>query len=556
MRNFEKKVKSFSLKSSSNKSNLWWLYVLGEKSESLYHFEDLDFYFTGTSMRTIETAIMFIYIPASRLPEFDIVLVTAAEDFILRSLSPKINAMSNEWKNINKDAREKSEITAQETNAFCLRLIVRFPLTNGTWVNTKGCIKMIRALLLLVHTELGKLNGTAFKKQIKVYAKQQQIRRFLQEHKLCAFVADGSILPRENGTANPLKNALPFSSPDRLRVMIDFSDGSVLTGMAIKQGVTVITGGGYSGKSTLLDAIEMGIYNHIPGDGREFVITDESALKIYAEDGRPVHNLDISPFFQYLPNGIDITNFTSLHASGSVSQVANIIEAVYAGCKLLLIDEDRSATNFMIRDANIRKVVKREPIIPFTDRIRELYSEKSVSTVLVIGGSGEYLSYADTVILMEDYKASDITEDIKALELPKRSEQIPKAHWLAERYLIPKQTTQPFLFFRSVTSENQKKIILDDYSADITLLTSLVSDAQLNTLAFMMEQLLTDKEADHGTLPNIAGEIADTLYEVNIEELTLPNSFNAERSFEAIRPIDIFCCVSRMRGLQFKNRKE
>ena len=150
-----------------------------------------------------------------------------------------------------------------------------------------------------------------------------------------------------------------------------------------------------------MDAIATGVYNHVPGDGREYVITDSDALKIYAEDGRPVHSLDLSPFFRHLPNETDVKNFSTPHASGSVSQAANIIEAVCGGAKLLLIDEDKSATNFMIRDSNMRFVVKNEPIIPFTDRVRELYREKQISTILVIGGSSEYLAYADQVILLD-----------------------------------------------------------------------------------------------------------------------------------------------------------
>jgi len=262
-------------------------------------------------------------------------------------------------------------------------------------------------------------------------------------------VADGSILPCENDTAMPMKNATIFKSPESLRRTITFSDGSTIAGMAIPCGVTVITGGGYSGKSTLLDAIEMGIYNHIPNDGREFVITDDTALKIYAEDGRPVHSIDMSPFFKYLPGDVDVKSFSTLHASGSVSQTANIIEAVCAGSKLLLIDEDRSATNFMIRDSNMRKVVKKEPIIPFTDRVRELSRDKGVSTILVIGGSSEYLSYADTVILKDDYVARDITREVRTLsDLRAPVCEEMKAKWMDCRYLISKKTSQPFLYFK------------------------------------------------------------------------------------------------------------
>lgn len=207
----------------------------------------------------------------------------------------------------------------------------------------------------------------------------------------------------------------------------------------------------------------------------------------------------------------------------------------------------------MIRDKNMRKVVKKEPIIPFTDRVRELYTEKSVSTILVIGGSSEYIGYADKIILMDDYVAKEITY-VKAelnLSLP-QSEEV-SANWMEKRFLVPKKTNQPFLYFRSVASENAKKIILDDYSADITLLTALVSENQLNSLAFMMEQLLTDKEADRTELIKVTDEIASKMYLPDISDVIFSLSIKIERWFEAVRPIDIFCCANRMRGLQFKN---
>jgi predicted ABC-class ATPase len=267
-----------------------------------------------------------------------------------------------------------------------------------------------------------------------------------------------------------------------------------------------------------------------------------------------VQNFDMSPFFKYFPNNITTKAFSTQHASGSVSQAANIIEAVCGGSKLLLIDEDKSATNFMIRDKYMRRVVKKEPIIPLTDRVRELYTEKKISTILVIGGSSEYLGYADKIILMDDYITKEITDEVKnELRLYPSVSDESYADWMTARYLVPRKTTQPFLFFRSVSSENAKKIILDDFSADITLLTALVSESQLNALALMMEQLLTDKAADRAELNEIINEIADKMYTKDIGDCMLSFSFKLDRWFEAIRPIDIFCCVSRMRGLQFKN---
>jgi hypothetical protein len=205
-----------------------------------------------------------------------------------------------------------------------------------------------------------------------------------------------------------MRGALPFTSPPDDEVEI-----AGVRGMGIKRGVTVISGGGYSGKSTVLNAISAGIYNHALGDGRELCITNESAVTITAEDGRAVSSLNISPFIKWLPSG-DAKSFSTSHASGSTSQAANIIEAVESGAAVLLIDEDRSATNFMIRDSVMKALIKNEPITPFTDRVREL-AANGVSTVLVIGGSGEYLNVADKVYMMDEYVMSDVTGTAKEL---------------------------------------------------------------------------------------------------------------------------------------------
>jgi predicted ABC-class ATPase len=369
------------------------------------------------------------------------------------------------------------------------------------------------------------------------------------ENKYVSFVANGSILPRQNGTPAPKKNAVSFKSPPELEITVLLPGGAEISGMAIKKGVTVITGGGYSGKSTLLDAVEMGIYNHIPGDGREFVITELSAQKIYAEDGRPVINLDMSPFYKYFPGEDDTLNFSTHHASGSVSQAANIIEAVYAKSKLLLIDEDKSATNFMIRDKNMRVVVEKEPIIPFTDRIKELSEDKGVSTVLVIGGSSEYLSYADTVILMEDYTARDISSFVKTLNLAPRECAKAAASWTQKRSYVPIKTDKQFVFFRTVTAQNQKTIMLDEYSADITLLTSLVTDGQLNHLAAIMEKLLGNKNPENTDLMGFVNDVLNNNAAWQ-QDFVSSYNFKAERWFEDVRAIDVFCAISRLRGIE------
>ncbi len=247
----------------------------------------------------------------------------------------------------------------------------------------------------------------------------EALRSQLPNHNLMAFVADGAILPRRSGVDDrPLvEQAIPFNSPESLRVTLRCPHGGEITGMGIPKGITLIVGGGYHGKSTLLRAIEMGVYNHIPGDGRHQVVTDRLAVKVRAEDGRSIAGVNISPFIGSLPQGKSTQNFSTPNASGSTSQAANIIEAIEAGATALLVDEDTSATNFMIRDRRMQALIakEREPITPFIDKVTQLFTDYGISTVLVMGGSGDYFDVADTVIAMDEFCPQNVTERAKAI---------------------------------------------------------------------------------------------------------------------------------------------
>ena len=247
---------------------------------------------------------------------------------------------------------------------------------------------------------------------------QTAIRTQLKEHGLIAFIGNGAILPRQSGISElPLTAAIPFQSPKSLEVELPVPNRGVIRGMGIPKGITLIVGGGYHGKSTLLKALERGVYNHIAGDGREFVITDETAVKIRAEDGRSIIDTDISLFIDHLPNRKNTKKFCTENASGSTSQAANIIEAIEAGSQVLLIDEDTSATNFMIRDLLMQQLITpdQEPITPFIDRIRPLYEQADISTILVVGSCGSYFQHADHIIQMDAYRPADVTARAKAL---------------------------------------------------------------------------------------------------------------------------------------------
>lgn len=247
---------------------------------------------------------------------------------------------------------------------------------------------------------------------IKTREDADALRKELESENAIAFIADGSVLPRASGVdPRPLEGAVPFTSPDELRRSIQLPNRTV-EGMLIPRGIVLIVGGGYHGKSTLLNAVEEGVYDHIPGDGREFVVAEPSAVKVRAEDGRSIEKVNISPFINELPHGKDTTSFSSENASGSTSQAANTMEALEAGARTLLIDEDTSATNFMIRDERMQELVpkKQEPITPYIDKARQLFEEKGVSTLMVIGGSGAYFDIADRTICMLEYEAHDLTD--------------------------------------------------------------------------------------------------------------------------------------------------
>jgi len=247
---------------------------------------------------------------------------------------------------------------------------------------------------------------------------QEAVRQNLREMKLAAFVANGSILPRKSGVSDlPMKDSVPFQSPASMEVTLNLPHRGEIKGMAVPQGITLIVGGGYHGKSTLLDALQMGVYNHVGGDGREFVITDDTAVKLRAEDGRSIRNVDISLFINDLPNKKDTTSFTTPDASGSTSQAAGVVEGIEAGSNLFLIDEDTSATNFMVRDDFMQQVISREkePITPFLERARDLYEKAGISTILVAGSSGAFFYIAHKVIQMDCYRPVDITERVKGL---------------------------------------------------------------------------------------------------------------------------------------------
>ena len=371
---------------------------------------------------------------------------------------------------------------------------------------------------------------------------QQYIRNQLKEQGLVAFVADGSVLPRESGVSQkPMKSAVVFQSPARLAVDMNLPHRGKVRGMGIRRGITVVVGGGFHGKSTLLKSLERGVYNHIAGDGRELVITEESAYKLRAEEGRCIHQTDISMFISNLPTKADTTSFSTENASGSTSQAANTMEALASGSSLLLIDEDTSATNFMIRDERMAKLVsdEKEPITPFIRKVRSLYEDLGISTVLVAGSSGDFMAVADTVLQMDCYVAKDVTGRAKELASPLIEEKTKRNLWIKKP--VSKKRVE------KAKVHGWDTISLDRMEIDLRYMEQIVDESQTAALAYIMQYVLERLADGKKNAVDLAEEVSRKLEKEGILSVT-PRNYGAGPA-SMVRRQEILSCLGRYRLL-------
>ena len=440
-----------------------------------------------------------------------------------------------------------------DSGGVVLRLEVGFP-ANGRTINARELEKILFDLLprcversLLYRSwDAGILRAAA-----DLAEDQAELRARLPELGLCAFVADGSVLPRASGISQrPMEGAVPFHSPTSLSVTLDLPHRGRITGMGIKKGVTLIVGGGYHGKSTLLKALELGVYDHIAGDGREFVVTDPTAVKIRSEDGRSIRRTDISLFINDLPNGKDTVHFSTEDASGSTSQAANVAEAMEAGASLLLIDEDTSATNFMVRDQLMQRVVHRdmEPITPFLDRVRGLYDRFGVSTVLVAGSSGAFFHKADTILQMDRYVPRDITAAAKeaARDFP-LEEAVP----MPEREPDFDRRPQASPAFRDdrvkVKTMGRDGVTVNKETVDLRYVEQLIDAEQTAALGYCLLYAQRHLLDGRRTLRQTADALEALLEKQGLSALW--ESRSGGTGLARPRRQEILACLNRFRGL-------
>ncbi len=373
---------------------------------------------------------------------------------------------------------------------------------------------------------------------------------------LVAFVVDGAMLPRRSGVDDrPLQGdgVVPFTSPPTLRVGFALPNAGEVTGMGVPRGVTLVVGGGFHGKSTLLRALQTGVYNHRPDDGRERVVTVSDAVKIRAEDGRSVQGVDISPFIDGLPMGEGTRAFSSPNASGSTSQAAAIVEALEVGSRTLLVDEDTSATNFMIRDRRMQALVPKEgePITPFVDRVRELAREEGVSAVLVLGGSGDYLDVADTVVAMRDYAPHDVTEEARTVAAALPTGRVPEAvdPFAAAAPRRPRPgCLEPGKGRREVNVKvpDERTLLFGRETVDLAAVEQLLSRSQIRAVGRALALAARDHLDAGRSIPELLDAVEAEVAELGLDALD-PRRVG---DLAAFRRFELAAALNRIRSLR------
>lgn len=490
----------------------------------------------------------------------------ALQDYLIRQFSRQVQSFTFKAKgsgksgllSVSRCGQEILERTACEIDKngmVIVRMEIGFP-ANGRTINARELCKILFEFLpgcVKKSLYYRALDDKAVQKNKELSEDQQFIRQELSRLNLAAFVANNSILPRESGVSDrPMKGAVPFQSPKSMEVTLNLPYHGNITGMGIPQGITLVVGGGYHGKSTLLKALELGVYNHIAGDGREYVITDGSAMKIRAEDGRSIKQVDISMFINNLPNHKDTLHFCTEDASGSTSQAANVVEAMETGTNLLLIDEDTSATNFMIRDELMQRVVNRksEPITPFIDRVQELSDKRGISTILVAGSSGSYFHKADCIIQMEHYLPKDITEFAKkeATAFPLPEEPVSPANEPSYQRIVKVDGAFRKNDRIKIKTQGKDSIIINKDTVDLRYVEQLTDTEQLGTLGQLMKYAQLNLFDNRRTLGDVAEELGKILDEKGISAVCGGNYVPG--GYAMPRKQEIYACLNRYRQLR------
>jgi len=489
----------------------------------------------------------------------------ALQDFILRIFSKNLKVFSKH-RGSGKSGLYHVDSGAQEvimrsgciiTQDFLeLRFFMGLP-ASGRRILADVALNMITKEIIKASESVffDNLSLKELEEFINTVEDQEYIRSQLDEKGIVAFIKDGSVLPRRSGVdERPMqKNVVLFKSPETLRVSFETLHHGRISGMGIPKGVTLIVGGGFHGKTTLLEAIARGVYPHIPKDGREWVVTNPTAVMVRSEDGRYVEGVDISPFIHDLPMKKSTSFFCTEDASGSTSLAASIMEALEMGAKVLLMDEDKSATNFLIRDARMQALIpkEKEPITPFIDKVRLLYKDYGVSTVLVLGGSGDYLDVADTVIGLDTYVPFDLTSDAKrvAQSIPtSRSPEGGEKFGEIKKRILLAESFQPKRGKKErVKSKGLREIIFGEEIIDVSDVEQLVDNSQARATAEIIrfygkhiaKEGIPLKKGLSEIIKMIEEEGFDTLAGYPVVDFAAPRIFEVSAAINRLRSLKV-----------------
>ena len=491
----------------------------------------------------------------------------AAADFLqralLRALSDARQKMGSgksgllEVAPVGQEVLERTGVRVSDEGGLRLRLFAGLPAAGRRILAREAVALLLDRLPAVLERAIAErsLDLEALRRQVETVEDQVALRAQLEGEGLVAFLGEGSLLPRRSGADDrPMREAVPLEVPDSLARELEAPHAGRVRGLGIPAGVTLIVGGGYHGKSTLLSALALGVYDHVPGDGRERCVTTGDAVTIRAEDGRSVRGVDLRPFIGELPLGRRTDRFDTDDASGSTSQAAAIVEALEVGARALLVDEDTAATNFMIRDTRMRRLVpaEKEPITPYLDRVRQLRDERGVSSVLVVGGAGDYLDVADVVLQMEEYRPRDVTARAAAVvaELPlDESSPRPPGPWPAAAPRVPDpRSLDPSRGRRAerVRSVKTRAIEFGTEEIDVSLLYQLSDPAQCRMIGDVLLQLARGVADGKRTIPELLDAIEASIAERGVDAVCTGGFGDRARA----RRYEIAAALNRLRSLR------
>eukprot|EP00970_Alexandrium_tamarense_P015492 scaffold5185_cov198-Alexandrium_tamarense.AAC.40 len=449
---------------------------------------------------------------------------------------------------------EQSAVRILQNGDICAQFTINLPARGRSILGHKAVQIFDQTLPQLVQKALlyEALDSNAVTRHVLNVEDQEWIRANLEIRGLVAFVPDGAILPRKSGADDhPMDDVaggakvVRFHSPDSLRVSFDLPNmGKTLAGIGIRKGITLITGGGFHGKSTLLSALQVGMYNKIPGDGREFCVCAPNAVKIRAEDGRSVSEVNISPFINNLPFGKGTKSFSTTDSSGSTSQAANIMEALEMGAKTLLIDEDTCASNFMVRDNKMMELVHKdkEPITPFLYKAKTL-AKQGISVIIVVGSSGDYFDIGDTILLMDSYTCHDVTARAKQIAAASSANNGALAKSKAAFGSVTPRCPVGAAFKpnNKVSVRSKSVVVYGDVELDLSGLEQLVSKEQTNAVSLALQRMSALTPGSKMTIFQILTQMNDLLDREGLDILTnglFDGSLARPRTFEIAAAIN------------------